>query len=309
MSTSETDTRGDLQQESRRYAAQEALQDQDTDVIEQEIDATRADMRATLEALERRFSFDRLVDLTVGRIRERGGEFAGNLTDAATQNPVPLLLTSIGLGWMMLTSRRGTRTDDDYSAGPASGLREHGSKLRQRMSGMRARAGDTADKIHGAVDSTRDTLRSAADSTREAWRSATQSSRETIEHTSASLHDTAESLRDTASRAAATTREQVEHARERMDRLLHEQPLMLGALGLAAGAIIGALLPSTEQEGRALGEMRQKAIDEVAQKGRARYETAKETVKQTVKQAVGINPAPAADTGDEASRGQASRPH
>jgi hypothetical protein len=55
--------------------------------------------------------------------------------------------------------------------------------------------------------------------------------------------------------------------------------------------------------------MRQNAIDEVAQKSGARYETAKETVKQTVKQAVGINPAPAADTGDEASRGQASRPH
>jgi ElaB/YqjD/DUF883 family membrane-anchored ribosome-binding protein len=290
MSTIETDTRGDLEQEGRRYAEQRELEGRDTDVIEQEIDATRADMRATLEALEHRFSFERLVDLTVGRVRERGGEFAGNLTDAATQNPVPLLLASIGIGWMMLTSRRGGRENEGVSTPGAT------SGIRRRMGEMRGRAAETADRVHGAVDSTRDTLRSAADSTREALRNATQSSRETFEHTTASLQHTAESVRDTATRAASVTREQVEHARERMDRLLHEQPLMLGALGLAAGAIIGALLPTTEHEGRMLGEMRDKALNEVAQKSRATLKTANAA-------------AHSAPAGDDASQGPSSRPH
>ena len=109
MSTTETDAGRNLENEGRRFAERPGLEDREPQTIEREIDATRADMRATLEALERRWSLERLVDLTVGRVRERGGEFAGNLTDAVTQNPVPLLLTSIGVGWMILASRRDTR--------------------------------------------------------------------------------------------------------------------------------------------------------------------------------------------------------
>jgi len=46
-----------------------------------------------------------------------------------------------------------------------------------------------------------------------------------------------------------------------LDYLIHEQPLMLAALGLAAGAAIGAALPATDVENRALGETR----DQLAQ--------------------------------------------
>src|SRR6187551_70040 len=106
MSTTETDRDRERYAEARREDLDQ-LNDREPLAIEREIDATRADMRATLEALERRFSFDRLVDLTVGRVRGRGGEFAGNLTDAATRNPVPLLLTAVGVGWMMLANRSG----------------------------------------------------------------------------------------------------------------------------------------------------------------------------------------------------------
>ncbi len=88
-----------------------------------------------------------------------------------------------------------------------------------------------------------------------------------------------------------------------MDRLLHEQPLMLGALGLAAGAIIGALLPTTEQEGHFLGEARDKTLKNVADKSRALYETARDRAA--------TYSSPGRNSSDEsASRGQpAPRPH
>ena len=98
---------------------------------------------------------------------------------------------------------------------------------------------------------------------------AVDSSRET-------LSERAESLRAGASHAAATAREQVDSARERMDRLLQEQPLMLGALGLAAGALIGALLPTTEAEDRFIGDVRDKAVKNVARASRTRFEAARE---------------------------------
>ena len=315
MSTNEMD-RGNFEEVARRELHDE--DEREPQAIERDIDATRADMRATLEALERRFSFERLVDMTVGRIRERGGEFAGNLTDAAAQNPMPLLLTSIGLGWMMLTSRRGSRSNSgsyysgDYDEGGTGALREGARSLRERAGSIRDRASHAADKVHGAMDSTRETMhgamgsmRSAMDSTRESVGNAMDSTRDTWRHAAESsrhtLEQTTESLRSGASRAAEVTREQA----ERVNRLLHEQPLMLGALGLAAGAIIGALLPTTEHEGRMLGDMRNKAVKEVAQKSRAKFEAAREQV------AAALRPEGkgSSDESGASERQPASRPH
>jgi hypothetical protein len=279
MSTTETDRERNLDAEARHSRLREPA-DREPQSIEREIDATRADMRATLEALERRFSFDRLIDLTVGRVRERGGEFAGNLTDAATRNPLPLLLTSVGVAWMMLASRRGQQ---DGNWNPGSGGRRRTDDLRNRAGELRDRAVQAADQVQGAMGSTRETLRHAAEGSRE------------------TLGDAAESLRSSASRAAEVTREQGELARERVDRLLHEQPLMLGALGLAAGAIIGALLPTTEHEDRLLGHMRNKAVKDAAQKSRALYETARDHAASYS--------APETGSADDSVAGRTSRPH
>jgi hypothetical protein len=240
MRTSETNHGSTLGEQRDR-------DDKVPDYLERDIDATRADVRATLSALERRLSLDHLVEMTVGRIRERGGEFAGNLTDAATQNPVPVLLTSIGLGWMMLASR-----------GNGGGSRAAAS--------ARARAGEASDGISAAAER-------ASEHVQEAF----ASSRDGLNHAT-------ESLRAGASRAASTTREQLEHARERADRLLHEQPLMLGALGLAAGAIMGALLPATEAEDRLIGDVRETAVKKFVRStrnGHAAASDSGETADQT----------------------------
>ena len=57
---------------------------------------------------------------------------------------------------------------------------------------------------------------------------------------------------------------------------MHEQPLLLGALGLAAGALIGALLPTTEAEDRLLGDARDKTVKSVARTSRTRHEAARD---------------------------------
>src|SRR5687768_9777501 len=170
MSTSETNLGPRVEEEGRRHAEHRRYQRGDAAALERDIDATRADVRATLTALERRLAFDRLVEPASGRVRERGGEFAGNLTDTATQNPMPVLLTSIGLGWMMLISRRGSGN------GAAR---------------ARGRVAEAADKFSAAADSVGGRFEEAGARLHEA----VESSRETLDHT-------AESVRDGASRAA-----------------------------------------------------------------------------------------------------------
>lgn len=167
--------------------------DRDPAEIERDLDAARDDLRATLEALEKRFSMDRIVEMTLGRVKAGGGRFAGNLGDAIADNPVAIVLASAGLGWMMLDRRRGSM-----------------ARARDSMSGAR----------------------------------------------------------DSMGEAAATARESIEQAHVSFDRMLEEQPLVLGAIGLAAGALVGALLPASETENRWLGEARQSAVRGVAEAAR-----------------------------------------
>jgi hypothetical protein len=143
MSSIETDLKPTFEEESRRRAERNDDERHEAATIERDIDATRADVRATLAALERRLSFDRLVEMTVGRIRERGGEFAGNLTDTATQNPVPVLLTSIGLGWMMLMSRRGAGNGSDRQP---SRMR---ARAAEAMDGVGERFNEASERVRG----------------------------------------------------------------------------------------------------------------------------------------------------------------
>jgi ElaB/YqjD/DUF883 family membrane-anchored ribosome-binding protein len=52
-----------------------------------------------------------------------------------------------------------------------------------------------------------------------------------------------------------TTRQQMDRAKSQLDTLLHDQPLALGAVGLAIGALAAALAPRTEQEEQLAGKI------------------------------------------------------
>jgi ElaB/YqjD/DUF883 family membrane-anchored ribosome-binding protein len=80
--------------------------------------------------------------------------------------------------------------------------------------------------------------------------------------------DAQEALRDRSQRLAEAARSS---AQSSVSFVLEDQPLLLAAIGLAAGATLGAMLPSTPQENRLMGETR----DKVA-------EFASETAKQKV---------------------------
>jgi hypothetical protein len=47
-----------------------------------------------------------------------------------------------------------------------------------------------------------------------------------------------------------------EQGRQGLDYVVRDQPLILGAIGLAVGAAVGALIPNTEAENRLMGETR-----------------------------------------------------
>src|SRR5690606_287284 len=208
-------------------------------------DETRAEVQATLYALERKLSPEQLLDRTLGRVRSDGGEFVHNLSESVKNNPMPLLLTSIGLAWMMMSN--GRRGNGGVGRAERSHERsERWSEAKSRISGAGQAVADAGHKLKERGSAARSSL----------------------ERSRAAMARASHSVGERSSRAAMAARDELAHARSTFNELLEEQPLVLGALGLAAGAIVGAAFPATEHEDRMLGRSRDRALERAKETGR-----------------------------------------
>jgi ElaB/YqjD/DUF883 family membrane-anchored ribosome-binding protein len=256
----------------------------DPATLEREIDQTRANMDRTLGALERKFSPGQLLDQAMEFARENGGEFANNLGRSVKENPVPALLTAVGIAWMVASSNRPKPSladayDDRYARDDlnAGGFDDTGYE------------DDAGDQKEGLTDKAQRLKASAEGSLSDAG----QRAKSAAERARQKLASTKDTVSAGLRRSSGTAQLQTQRVREGFNSLLTEQPLLLGALGIAVGAAIGAVLPATEQEDRLFGSARDKALSEVKQRGTETYEQVREKVnavgdeaKQSISNAV-----------------------
>ena len=69
--------------------------------MEQEINSTRERIGRTVEELEQRLSPGQLVDQALGYARDHGGDFAANVAGSIRRNPLPMIVTAIGILWLV----------------------------------------------------------------------------------------------------------------------------------------------------------------------------------------------------------------
>lgn len=126
---------------------------------------------------------------------------------------------------------------------------------------------------------------------RQAGDGALDSAREKAEELTGSVQESAQSVRAGASQAADSLRHQSARVRERFEQTLHDQPLVLGALGLALGAILGGALPRSESEDRTIGEYGDRLREQAAgtaeaakQAGARTAEAAREAATKTARE-------------------------
>jgi hypothetical protein len=67
--------------------------------------------------------------------------------------------------------------------------------------------------------------------------------------------------------------------------MMREQPLALGAIGLAVGAFFAAMAPRTHKEDELMGEASDRLADQAKQIGTEKLEQAKEVGKEKLEQA------------------------
>lgn len=217
--------------------------------IKNEIERTRSELTDTIQAIERKFSPNRLMDEAMQSMRNVNLN-QSRVVDMMRENPIPLTLVGLGLSWLVLSSLRGSPAlggevnEEDYGEGGVQGVLHSGLEEAREWAGYGAGGGgngsqglgDLTEGMHGkATDMARNMRDSARDLTGQAQTQARQVSR--------NVGRLATNMRRSASQWAG-----------RSSDMFQDRPLTVGLLAVVAGFALGAALPRTRREAEFLGD-------------------------------------------------------
>lgn len=257
--------------------------------IEDDLARTRVRMDARLSELQARFTPGRIADDVMGYLQgSDSGEFVRNLATSAKSHPVPAVISGIGLAWLMAVNGRGhasshgSRHDDICLSEPsrrrdasqpftnADDFDRHLDDAHKSVTRLAGESETTyADRLNEAKGKALGVLRDAKDTSSdyagrvsEAAASTRLSLVKGARHLADGAADTYHSGMDKAQQAGGTLADQarsVGRSGSDMFGTVMESPMILGAIGLGIGALLGALVPRTETETQALGGIAEEA--------------------------------------------------
>ncbi|MFW6146204.1 MAG: DUF3618 domain-containing protein [Planctomycetota bacterium] len=209
----------------------------DSERIRQDIRHTREAMHRTLEAIEGRFSPQRVWNEITGTFRDEVRR--SRVLNALRTNPLPVMMLTAGAAWLGIDATR------SREAGEAEAGEGAVSKAKPALGSARAKAAGAI----GAVTRKAGHARGAV---------------------SKKMHKGGQSAQETASRlqqAAGRTRQAAGNARAEAAARFQEHPLTLGALAAAAGMAVGLLMPASRTEDELMGQAAGKARQRLRQTG------------------------------------------
>lgn len=257
--------------------------------IERDIDRTRVELALTLDALERRLRARHLVEKGFDMLKETLGSDTWNRSvDIIRANPVPVALIGIGAAWLVASQ---TNVVDRVAHD------ERVEAARRRVTDMAgtvtARAGELASDVasrvgiggsssageqplgrtgNTMVDNTSGGasdgwVHHATDMAQGAFRSARESGE-------AMLNRAGVYANDGASRIA-----------DQMGDTFQRHPLVIGAIGVMAGALIAAMLPATRVEDEWFGDTRDALWQKAQEAGEQAFSQVREATTRAVEAA------------------------
>lgn len=236
--------------------------------LEQETEQTRAEISRTLDELRASMTPGRVIDQLADRVRDgAGAAFARNLKNQTVSHPLPIVMIGAGVAWLMLSSRG--RADGNGRAQVGAAAEQAGQSAAEAGNSMQHAAGSLAESAQRTTAEAADAIKGAAGSATESMQHSASAGYEAI---AGGAHRTASALSESTKAAGERTWQ----LGDSFLALCREQPLMLAGLGVAVGALTGALLPSTEIENRLMGETSDRVKDKAQDVASEQIEDAKQ---------------------------------
>lgn len=285
----------------------------DPEVIRSQITRTRTQMSATVDQIQARLAPERLKqdaqdairEATLGKVEEitmsveqKAKSWRSGLTQTIRENPVPAALVGIGLGWLLMSNK-----EDDYSTGYQEANGRHfngGSNYRPyyahfpreeepgRVETARMRAGEAVgtaqERVGEVVGNAQERVGEVAHDVQERATSLAHDAREQVRNTADNLGEQADNFSQEARARAEEMRFQARMSANRAKRTfsdtMEENPMAVAAAALAAGALVGMVLPGTPAEARWMGEASTRVMDEAKTVARDTAEKVKNVAQQ-----------------------------
>jgi ElaB/YqjD/DUF883 family membrane-anchored ribosome-binding protein len=231
--------------------------------IEREIAETRRQMARTIDEIQYRLSPDHMKTVAKERMRTMAHDTSNTLMDRVRQNPGALAVTGIGLFMLFRNHDPGRHRHDwqerqygdvtDLYCGSCGAVYVSERSLYPESSRMHGMAGEARERMHDVQERISDAGDRLSHSAHEA--------REKISEAGDRVRSTASHLADRSRSAANRTRQRAMRAGDAASRSYGENPFLLGAVALAAGAALGSLLPESRRERELMGEASEQLRD------------------------------------------------
>ena len=242
---------------------------EETEQIKAQIEETRSQMGETIDAIQERLSFaniseqvsetvsnaiesakDTAYDATIGKavnfMKDLGdGVSHSGAFKTIRSNPFPLALIGIGAGLLVYQSFGKKSSHRIGFEG-----RGNGSTEESTFDSARKSIGNTTSRAYeGLTDKATTALDSVSTAAGTAY-----------ESVAGAVGTAYSGAGDIAGRAYDRAGEFGTVAHEKYDVYLEENPLALGAIAVAVGAAVGFAIPSSQYEGKLMGEARENLV-------------------------------------------------
>ncbi|WP_456269242.1 DUF3618 domain-containing protein [Kushneria sp. AK178] len=287
--------------------------------IEADINKTRSHLDDTLSDFQERFSSDHMMHSAMEYVKsDSARDYFSNLGRSIRDNPMPAALIGVGVGWLIYSGNSSSGRNDvpshlndkrqkraRHAAAETTPQTHEYDELydeplfdeplysegesvdryyssQQQEGGMRQRA---SDAVHGAGDRARSMKDGAGERAHNLKSGAGDRMQRMKQGSSDRLHGASSKARDTGSW---------------LSDMAHDNPVAAGALGLAAGALLGSLLPASRAEQRAMGDTRDQLVDRASEVGSEKMEQASEKAQESADKKMSD------DNGSSSQRGRTS---
>lgn len=211
--------------------------------LEREVEETRGQIDRTVDALKDKMQPRELFDEATRMMSGTSNKVLTTAVQQLRENPIPIALIGLGVAWLAISQ---TRKDPTLGGAYPNGYyptHEGYDEEETLRAKVKARAEQAKAKLSKTAQTAKEKLSAAGHSAGDG------------------VSEARGRVAQLASEARAKAGEYGSAARHRFDDTLESEPLVIGAIGLAVGAAIGASLPSTPVERRYIGPARNKAAD------------------------------------------------